>query len=233
MSCADPGLPHDHRAGGGIMERASEPGTFCAAIPLAEASVGGGGRWETIDPGGVDLSLLASGRAPLLADHVRALDHTLGRVVSAWIEDETLACLVRFAPVGWGAEVAELVRAGIVTGCSMGAICSAPDTEGRIAHWRPYELSIVSLPAMWHARVLPGPPPRPFLERRAAARAAAAAGDRESWEAWPARAAPLLAERLAVPEAAAAATLREVIDAELRRHHAEAEAAARRAYGLA
>jgi hypothetical protein len=233
MSAAAPALPHDVCVAGGIMERAGQPGTFLAAIPLGEPLLGRDGNWQWIDPKGLELSLLASGRAPVLADPVRSLDHVLGRVVSAWLEGETLACLVRFAPIGWGAEVAQLVRDGIVSACSMGAICAVPEADGRIARWRPYELSVVSVPAMWHARVLPGPPPRRVLERRAMARAAAAAGDRESRQDWPGRAAPLVAERLAVPEAAAAATLAEAVDLELRRHHAEAEAAARRAYGLA
>jgi 2-oxo-4-hydroxy-4-carboxy--5-ureidoimidazoline (OHCU) decarboxylase len=93
-------------------------------------------------------------------------------------------------------------------------------------------LSGIGGPPHWHARTISGPPPAALLHQQAKARARIAAGSRQTWEAWPDRAAPDLAARLGVAEQAAAGSLREVVAAELDRCQTEALTAARSAFGL-
>jgi hypothetical protein len=51
----------------------------------------------TVSAGTVDLGLVRTGRCPLLAEHVWALDALLGQVLTAEVHGEFLRCLVRFA----------------------------------------------------------------------------------------------------------------------------------------
>lgn len=114
---------------------------------------------------GADLSLLNSGRAPLLADHERHLDAILGVVEMAWT-DATLGgafAIARFAPTRRGQDARTMVEAGMLTACSMGFSLprgSEDDlSEVRIVRqWRPYEISLCPIPADWFALVKIAPP---------------------------------------------------------------------------
>ncbi|MBU8536571.1 HK97 family phage prohead protease [Falsiroseomonas tokyonensis] len=165
----------------------------------------------------------------MLADHERHLGAVLGRVVTAWIEGDCLALLMRFASTGRGAEVAALVADGTLSGVSLGSMVdnAAPPL------WRPYEVSVVTVPRVWHARTFSGPAPAEMLERQARLQASIAAGSRDTWQSWPDRAAPALASKLGVPEAVAADSLRQVVMAELARCEQEALTTKRAALGLA
>lgn len=214
----------------GCLGPSTEPGIWLAVIPLGPTALTDCSDDRVLlEPAKGDLSLLASGRAPVLADHERHLGAVLGRVITAWIEDDCLAVLMRFAAVGRGAEVAALIADGTLSGVSLGSMVDevTPPT------WRPYEVSIVTVPRVWHARTFSGPPPAELLERQARLQASIAAGSRATWQSWPDRAAPALASKLGVAEQAAADSLRHVVAAELARCEQEALATTRAALGLA
>lgn len=229
---APAGMPEVIDGAGAVAPSAADPAAFIAAIPIDQPMLDAGGRLVVIDPAGCELGLYASGRAPVLIDHLRYLDSLAGVITGAWLEGATLAVSFRLAPTPRGQELAALIRAGILTGCSMGARCCEPDAEGRVATWRPHELSLVALPALWHSRIMRGPLPREVIENRAAEIAARASGTRETWQGFPARAAPALAASLGVTAGAAESALRAHVGAELERHAAEALLSARQSFGL-
>lgn len=213
------------KASGTLGASPIKSGLFFASAPIGTCVLDAAGV-EPIDPDGVDLSYLASGRAPILADHLTWLDNVLGVVADAWIEDGSIAMLLRFAPTGRGAEVEQLVRAGILGSVSLGAKCALPDAQGVIAAYRPYEVSVVSLPASWHARVT-GPATGERLDRLLDQVGQAAERRAASIVEWVTRAAPRVAERLGVPADLAEAALREVADNEIATQRAAAVSAKR------
>lgn len=99
-----------------------------------------------------DLSLLNSGRAPFVYDHIEDIDHTLGSVDRAWLDGGTGKAAIQFV------DRAELQ--GIIgevgktySNVSMGArildIVKAPSIEKGVPHllaakWQPYHISLVS-----------------------------------------------------------------------------------------
>ena len=115
-----------------------------------------------LDMGGCDLTLLNSGRAPLLADHGAYLGGVLGVIETAWIVGERAFALARFARTGAAEDAWQMVRDGIVRNVSLGLAYALADAEplrggaARILRrWRPYEVSLVALPKDWGAVVLP------------------------------------------------------------------------------
>lgn len=115
---------------------------------------------RVLDMAGGDLSRLNSGRAPLLADHVRSVQGILGVVEAAWLDGERALCRVRFGQTRDAEEAWCLVRDGIASSVSMGFRIHAAEPLGeagarRITAWQPYEISLVPLPADWRAQLLP------------------------------------------------------------------------------
>jgi phage head maturation protease len=182
-----------------------------------------------LDMAGADLSLLNSGRAPLLADHDRSLGGILGVVETAWIDTEAGAAfaIARFAPTDRGQEAQAMVAASVLANCSMGfAMSPVEELEGgsasasTVAWWRPFEVSLVAVPANWHSSVKVAPPG--LLDRQAAEASAARAKamrdgmaaqrDRER-QAWASTMAPMLAERFGIDPAQAAEALTEAMGA--------------------
>lgn len=122
--------------------------------------------WETgravnevlvIDPAAIDLTRLASGRAPILNGHRadRAADQ-IGVIRSARIEDGALVIEGELSARADVAAIADDVAAGVLTNVSVGYRIEArerspgqrgqPDTM-RITRWHPVEVSLVPVPA--------------------------------------------------------------------------------------
>ncbi|WP_426958338.1 HK97 family phage prohead protease [Muricoccus radiodurans] len=120
-----------------------------------------------MDFAGCDLSLLCSGRAPLLADHRKDIGSILGVVETAWIDEGQAFALVRFASTPFASEAWSLVRDGILTCASMGfnykeeaITVRHTDTHSiqTIGVWRPFEVTLCAVPANWGARIFADAP---------------------------------------------------------------------------
>ena len=101
-------------------------------------------------PEAIDLSFLASGRAPLLMDH----DHKkqIGVLESVELgEDRRLRAKVRFGRNGLAAEafddVVDGIRGNISVGYSIGKLEKRGNDTYVAKSWRPVEASLVSVPA--------------------------------------------------------------------------------------
>lgn len=101
-------------------------------------------------PEAIDLSFLASGRAPLLQDH----DHKkqIGVIESVELgEDRRLRAKVRFGRNGLAAEAFDDVVDGIRANISVGYAINELEKRGNDTYvaksWRPVEASLVSVPA--------------------------------------------------------------------------------------
>lgn len=105
------------------------------------------------DPKDVDLSFLASGRAPLLKDHW--MDEQIGVIESARIEGKKGRAVVRFSKRANAEDEFQDVKDGIRTCISVGyqikektLIKEDPSgTKTYRVKWRPLEISTVSIPA--------------------------------------------------------------------------------------
>jgi hypothetical protein len=73
----------------------------------------------------VDLSLVRTGRCPLLGEHIHHLSGLLGRVEAAAVEDGELKALVRFARTPAASEVWSLVEQGFPISLSAGGTVEA------------------------------------------------------------------------------------------------------------
>jgi hypothetical protein len=123
-----------------------------------------------IDMAGADLSLLNSGRAPLLADHANYVDAILGVIESAWIDGDRAFAVARFASTPRALEAWGLVQDGILGNVSMG-FNHPPPADGEdltptrrprhIRQWRPHEISLVAVPGNWQAHVVTDAPAMP------------------------------------------------------------------------
>jgi hypothetical protein len=133
---------------------------LCFATEVAVDNYGQGSPYK-LRMEGADLSLLNSGRAPLLDGHIRQLDAVLGVVETAWIEGTQAWAIVRFASHTKAAEAWGMVQERIITSVSMGFRHPdvEPDQDGvrLIPTWRPYEVSLCAIPANWTAGLLPQP----------------------------------------------------------------------------
>lgn len=107
----------------------------------------------SMEPGAVDLSLLNSGRAPFVVDHVEDIDHTLGVVERAEIKG-TGRAFVRFSDRQEMAGLIGDIKSGVLANVSMGAritgeLVKAEPVEKGIPHlratkWQPFHVSLVS-----------------------------------------------------------------------------------------
>jgi hypothetical protein len=105
---------------------------------------------DALAPGSCDLSLVRTGRCPLLAEHSRCLDALLGRVVAAEVESGLLQAVVEFAPTPEADRLWSLLAAGFPLSLSAGARVDAAEIledHGdhrviRVSRWRLDEISI-------------------------------------------------------------------------------------------
>ena len=103
-------------------------------------------------PQDVDLSFLASGRAPLLLEHER--EDQIGVVESATIDQDKVGrAVIRFSKGKEGDEVFQDVLDGIRSNISVGykitgqRIEDTPNGKVVYCQWKPVEISVVSIPA--------------------------------------------------------------------------------------
>ena len=104
-----------------------------------------------------------NGGAPLLRDHMPFLEDQVGRVEKAWIEDGEGLATVRFSDRDDVTPLWNDIKAGIVTGVSMGAtVRQTKDISEKgdkvktllAIDWEPMELSIVAVPADANAQFM-------------------------------------------------------------------------------
>lgn len=104
-------------------------------------------------PEDVDLSMLNSGRAPFVIDHIEDIDHTLGVIEKAAI-GSTGRAFVRFSDRPEMAGLIGDIKSGVLANVSMGAritgeLTQAASIEKGIPHlraskWQPHHVSLVS-----------------------------------------------------------------------------------------
>ncbi|MBB5695522.1 HK97 family phage prohead protease [Muricoccus pecuniae] len=205
--------PHDEKTRRALL---------CFATDLAVDNYGQGSPYK-LDMGGADLSLLNTGRAPLLDGHMRQLESVLGVVETAWIEGTQGWAIARFASHSRAADAWAMVRERIVTNVSMGFFHpdADPGTDGvrLIPSWRPYEVSLCAVPANWTAGVLPQPQAEALgalvdaIEDRKKREVAEAiqAVQRQERRRWAQDAAPSVAERLGTDPALTAEAMAEAV----------------------
>ncbi|WP_424138586.1 hypothetical protein [Roseomonas chloroacetimidivorans] len=140
---------------------------------------------------GADLTLLNTGRAPLLLDHRHDVDNLVGVIEKAWTEGEALYAIARFATTERARHARHLVRDGVLRNVSLGLYAaSAPDREYSTARraywWRPYEVSLVTVPKDWSARVVDGPVPPQIRQTlvKTIVEAGPRVGTRNDWIRW-------------------------------------------------
>ena len=105
--------------------------------------------------GEVDLSWMASGRAPLLVDHDSGVDSCVGTVERAWIENGRGKATVRFGKTERAQSMLKRVRDGDLGNVSVGyrisemVLVAASDGKEtyRVTAWKPLEASLVTIPA--------------------------------------------------------------------------------------
>ncbi len=133
----------------------------CVAVFASSSHVTDDEGAYVLDMAGCDLSILETGRAPVLAQHYAAWGNILGCIVRAWTLGERAFALLRFAKTEAGEEAWQLVRDGIACNVSAGLIydrqgCDTlPGGLKLIRTWQPYEVSMVAVPKDWQARALP------------------------------------------------------------------------------
>lgn len=171
LPCVEPGerLRGDFRKLGDLPELVPPPdsewpcssGKRRAIIRFASAAPcwGGDDTPAWLDMAGADLSFLNTGRAPLLLDHCRDVRSLVGVVERAWIEGDAAYALVRFAESTARARQAwNLMRERVLVNVSMGLYLlrqelTDPLMAARVRWWRPYEVSLCTVPADWTAHV--------------------------------------------------------------------------------
>jgi HK97 family phage major capsid protein len=104
----------------------------------------------------VDMSWMASGRAPLLVDHEARVDSMVGVVDKAWIEGGRAKALVRFGKGARAQDIKARVDSGELSSISVGyrieemqLVKSQKDGPStyRATKWKPHEASLVAIPA--------------------------------------------------------------------------------------
>jgi hypothetical protein len=116
-----------------------------------------GGETYYLDVTSADLSILNSGRAPLLREHQFYLDSFLGQVQEAWVsESGRCHAVVRFANLPEAGHLWQLLQQGFPLGVSAGYNVGEiePFEDGfLIRNWQPYELSLCVRGCDEHATV--------------------------------------------------------------------------------
>jgi HK97 family phage prohead protease len=186
---------------------------------------------HVITPGAVDLSLVRTGRAPLLMEHCHALECLIGQVVTAEIEGPLMKCLVRFARGGEADRIWGLLQDGFPLSISLGAriqhaekIEDYPDGSGayRATRWQLREISVCTFGKDQDAFVrslgrdddAAGMVARmAALDGDAATSAVNAALHLDRWRSWARTATPALAEELGADLDATGAALERAVAA--------------------
>jgi len=105
----------------------------------------------------VDMSWIATGRAPLLLDHDMAQQIGVIESVELDSEERKVRASVRFGRSELAEEIFQDVKDGIRQNISVGYAVNKMEREGkdtyRVKSWRPMEASVVSIPADSQSRV--------------------------------------------------------------------------------
>lgn len=106
-----------------------------------------------LDDDACDLGVLNSGAAPLLLDHIRAVDSVVGVIEKAWIDTSgempVGRAVARMSRRPRAQEILTDIRDGVLRTCSVGFSIyqiEARDSHHEITRWRPYEISVVATP---------------------------------------------------------------------------------------
>jgi len=108
----------------------------------------------SIKPRGCNLKRFqAAGSVPLLWAHKRdgEPDDVLGRVVSVEITDAAVICVAEFEGHPKALQVLDMIRRGVIRGCSIGFDADDGDEQGNINSWTLVELSVTATPANFEA----------------------------------------------------------------------------------
>jgi HK97 family phage prohead protease len=148
----------------GTVERASAPADPAIEddrrVRLSFSSEAPVERWFGFEvlghrDGECDLSRLAAGVMPLLADHRATLDNLIGTVESAEIVEGRGVAVVRFGKSARASEILARVRDGEITAVSVGYRINKAERAGerdgipifRATDWTVLEVSLVPMPA--------------------------------------------------------------------------------------
>ena len=105
----------------------------------------------------IDMSWIATGRAPLLLDHDMAQQIGVIESVELDSEERKVRASVRFGRSELAEEIFQDVKDGIRQNISVGYAVNKMEREGkdtyRVKSWRPMEASVVSIPADSQSRV--------------------------------------------------------------------------------
>jgi hypothetical protein len=101
--------------------------------------------------GSVDLSLVRTGRCPLLSQHYRTIDSLLGHVIAAEVHGPVMHCVARFARGPEADRLWDMLQDGFPLSLSVGGeIAHAVQVETsdgsrgfRVTRWKFEELSVV------------------------------------------------------------------------------------------
>lgn len=103
----------------------------------------------------VDMTWMASGRAPLLVDHETDVDSQVGIIERAWIENGRGKAVARLGKSDRARDIAARIKDGQLVNVSVGYRINemvlqsqAKDREVyRVTGWKPFEASLVTIPA--------------------------------------------------------------------------------------
>ena len=103
----------------------------------------------SIKPRGCNLKRFkAAGSVPLLWAHKRdGVDDVLGRIVDIEITDAAVICVAEFEAHPKATQVLDMIRRGVIRGCSIGLTDDGSDDEGNINSWTLVELSVTATPS--------------------------------------------------------------------------------------
>ena len=100
----------------------------------------------SLEPGAIDLSLVRSGRCPLLVEHHPYVENLLGSVVAATVEGDELRLLCRFARGGRSDEIWSMLEQGFPLSVSAGGEIEHAEPAGedlvRAVRWKLVEVSV-------------------------------------------------------------------------------------------
>ncbi|UPY37023.1 hypothetical protein [Sediminicoccus sp. KRV36] len=90
----------------------------------------------------------------MLIEHRQPIEYLAGVIEEAWIDAGRLFAVARLAGTPRVAETRRLLRERVLRNCSMGLLLRygrepGPDGVTPVSWWRPYEVSLCTLPAGW------------------------------------------------------------------------------------
>ena len=144
---------------GGLSVDSSGDRRVLLVFSSGRAITTGEGEYFSLAPDGADLSFLRSGRAPLLADHRHEISAVLGVIEAAWVHDGAVVAIARFGTTPAATEAWQGVASGVLRNVSCGYRFNSRDVVDltgrrfRVWRWRPFEISLVAIPADADAHV--------------------------------------------------------------------------------